>query len=97
MPKLTWMNRKPVKVNYLAALFREYRLLRGMPAAKVAEAVGCSEDNARCQMNKRPGAWNIEQLMRYCDALEIPYEDAFDMAVKSCLPAGKAGRQQGKL
>lgn len=83
MPRLTWINKKsPPKVNYLAALFREYRRATGITSADMAEKLGCTPENARCQMNKAPAAWNIGQLIRYCDILGIPYTDAFEAAVK---------------
>lgn len=96
MPKLTWMNKSPPKINYLAALFRQRRLETGITAAKVAEAVGCSEENVRVHMNKPPAQWNVGMLMDYCDVLQIPYADAFEAAVKSRLPVGKTEKRQRK-
>lgn len=96
MPKLTWMNKKPQRINHLAALFREYRVRTGISAAKVAEAVGCSEENARCQMNKRVEQWNIGKLFEYCNVLGIPHMDAFEAIEKSRLPAVETGKRQRK-
>lgn len=96
MPKLTWMNKRPPKINYLAALFREYRRATGMTSADMAEELDCSEENCRCQMNKPAEKWNVGQLMRYCDVLGIPYADAFDAAVKSRLPVYQTGKRRNE-
>ena len=79
MPKVTW--RKP-KVNELAALFKAYRDARHMTSAQIAEKIGCTAQNARVQMNKPGKDWNIGQLLRYCDVLGIPYEEALAAAAK---------------
>lgn len=81
MPKVKWIG-KPAKVNYLAALFTAYRRARKMSSAQVAEIVGCSPSNARSQMCKPGKDWNVGQLIQYCDALGIPYEEAFAAAAK---------------
>lgn len=79
MPKLKWI--KP-KVNELAALFAAYRKARGMTSTQIAEKIGCTPQNARVQMNKPGREWNIGQLLRYCDVLGIPYEEALSAAAK---------------
>ncbi len=79
MPKVTWI--KP-KVNELAALFSTYRKARGMTSAQIAEEIGCTAQNARVQMNKPGSDWNIGQLLRYCDVLGIPYDEALAAAAK---------------
>lgn len=79
MPKLTWI--KP-KVNELAALFAAYRKARNMTSTQIAEMIGCTPQNARVQMNKPGREWNIGQLLRYCDVLGIPYEEALAAAAK---------------
>lgn len=80
VPKVKWI--QPVKVNELAALFSAYRKARKMTSADIAQEIGCSDSNARCQMNKPGKEWNIGMLLRYCDALGIPYEEAFKAAIK---------------
>ena len=80
MPKVKWI--RPVKVNELAALFSAYRKARGMTSADIAAEIGCTAQNARVQMNKPGKEWNIGMLIRYCDALGIPYEEAFEAAIK---------------
>jgi len=80
MPKVTWII-KP-KVNNLAALFRAYRMARHMTSVQVAEKLGCTPQNARVQMNKPGEDWNVGQLLRYCDVLGIPYDEAFAAAAK---------------
>ena len=81
MPKVKYLTPAP-KVNHLAALFRAYRKARGMTSADIAEAVGCTEENARYQQNKPGTDWNVGRLMEYCDVLGIPYEEAFREAVR---------------
>ncbi len=82
MPKVKWISQPKPKVNYLAALFHAYRKARNMTSVEIAEIVGCSPGNARYQMNKPGTEWNIGQLMKYCDALGIPYEEAFKAAIQ---------------
>ena len=79
MPKVKWI--KP-KVNELAALFRAYRTARHMTSTQIAEKIGCTPQNARVQMNKPGREWNIGQLLRYCDVLGIPYDEALQAAAK---------------
>ena len=79
MPKIKWI--KP-KVNELAALFRAYRTARNMTSTQIAEKIGCTPQNARVQMNKPGREWNIGQLLRYCDVLGIPYDEALQAAAK---------------
>lgn len=79
MPKVTWM--KP-KVNELAALFAAYRKARHLTSTQIAEKIGCTPQNARVQMNKPGREWNIGQLLRYCDVLGIPYDEALAAAAK---------------
>ena len=54
----------------------------GHSCSEIAEIVGCSPGNARYQMNKPGTEWNIGQLMKYCDALGIPYEEALKAAIQ---------------
>ena len=79
MPKVTWM--KP-KVNELAALFSTYRKARRITSVQIAEKIGCTPQNARVQMSKPGKDWNIGMLLRYCDVLGIPYEEALSAAAK---------------
>lgn len=79
MPKVKWI--KP-KVNELAALFRTYRTERHMTSTQIAEKIGCTPQNARVQMNKPGKDWNVGMLLRYCDVLGIPYDEALQAAAK---------------
>ena len=79
MPKVKWI--KP-KVNELAALFRTYRTTRHMTSTQIAEKIGCTPQNARVQMNKPGRDWNVGMLLRYCDVLGIPYDEALQAAAK---------------
>jgi hypothetical protein len=80
VPKVKWI--QPAKVNELAALFYKYRRARGMTSKDIADQIGCSDSNARVQMNKPGREWQIGQLLRYCDTLGIPYTEALEAAIK---------------
>lgn len=82
MPRISYLAAALPQVNYLAALFKAYRKQTGMTSAEIAEKIGCSPENARYQMNKPGKDWNVGQLIRYCDALGIPYDAAFEAAAK---------------
>lgn len=96
MPKLTWMNKSPPRVNYLAALLREYKRAAQRTSDDLAKELGCTPENIRGQIRKPAEKWTVGQLMIYCDLLQIPYEEAFSAAIKSRLPVGKTGKRQGK-
>lgn len=70
------------QVNHLAAVFAAYRKERHMTSVDVARMIGCTPQNARVQMSKPGKEWNVGMLMKYCDALCIPYEEAFREAVR---------------
>ncbi len=83
MPKISWIKQhKRVEVNYLAAVFHAYRKATGLTSVQIGAALGVTPENARYQMNKPGKAWNVGKLMRYCDVLGIPYQEAFEAAVK---------------
>lgn len=82
MPKVKWLPATEPKINHLAALFFAYRKARGMTSKDIAEQIGCSDSNARVQMNKPGREWQIGQLLRYCDVLGIPYTEALEAAIK---------------
>ena len=82
MPKVSWLKEPKPKINYLAALFLAYRKARNITCEDVGKAVGCSAQNAAKQMNKPGPDWKIGQLVKYCDALGIPYIDALEAAIK---------------
>lgn len=96
MPRLTWMNKSPPKVNYLAALLREYKRAVGKTSEELGKELGCTPENIRAQIRKPAELWTVGQLMTYCDLLQVPYEEAFDAAMKSRLPVGKTGKRQEK-
>ena len=82
MPKVTWLKSAKPKVNHLSGLFYAYRQSTGLSSAEIGKRVGCSASNARGQMIKPAESWNVGQLLRYCDALGIPYEDAIRAAAQ---------------
>lgn len=82
MPRIKYIPARKPKANELAALFRAYRKERGMTSEAMAQALGCSPENVRYQMNKPGDQWNIGALKKYCDVLEIPYEEAMRAAAR---------------
>jgi hypothetical protein len=84
MPTLTWIDKNPPKrkVNYLAALMRQYKLDRKMTSAQMAEALYCKPESVRRQFGKPADTWRVGTIIDYCDVLGIPYEEAFAAAAK---------------
>lgn len=82
MPKVTWMNKAPPAVNYLQATLDAYKRARKMTSEDVAKKLGVSSGTVRTQMRKEARLWTVGQLMKYCDVLEVPYEEAFRAATK---------------
>ena len=83
MPKVKWIREPEQPVNRLAALFRAYRRSRGMSAAELAEAMGCSEQAVRQLMSRPPAEWRIGQIQRFCEALGVPIEEALMEVMRS--------------
>ena len=80
MPKVSWA--RP-KVNYLSAMLKTYQKERRMTADQIGRLVGGVKGEAvRKQLAKPADMWRIRDLMLYCDALGIPYEDAVLAAVQ---------------
>lgn len=84
MPKVTWLKAaKPKKeVNHLAMVLRGYKLASGLTSEELGKRLDCTADNVRRQIGKPANQWNIGMLKRYCDALGVPYEEAFSAAAK---------------
>ena len=79
VPKVSWV--KP-KINHLAVLLDSYKRERHMTAEQIGKLVGCSGSNVRVQMSKPADQWQIGKLKLYCDALDIPYQDAVLAAIE---------------
>lgn len=79
MPKISWV--KP-RVNYLVVLLSAYRQQRKMTFDQLGKKLGCSAQNVKQQMGRPAGKWKIEQILEYCDALGIPYEEALKAAIQ---------------
>lgn len=78
MPKITWMNRP----NYLEGLLKAYKRSRGLTSEQIAEKLNCSPATVRAQLANPAKSWKIGTLLRYCDVLGVPYEEAFEAAAK---------------
>ena len=92
MPRLTWMKKTPA-VNYLAALLREYKRISGLTSEDIAKEMNCTAENVRAQIGKPAEMWSVGHLMRYCDIIGIPYQEAFEAATKSRLPVRETGKR----
>jgi hypothetical protein len=79
MPKVSWV--KP-KVNYLKCLLTEYRKAKNMTYEKLGKLVGCSAQNCKQQISKPADMWRIKDLKLYCEALDVPIEDAVLAAIQ---------------
>ena len=82
MPRVKYIRAPEPQVNHLAAVFRAYRKARGMTSAEIGQALGVSPENARYQMNKPGKLWTVGMLVKYCDVLGIPYQEALEAAAK---------------
>lgn len=84
MPKLTWMKQSPPKnVNHLAALLREYKRAQGITSAQMGAALGYVPETVRQQLRKPPESWKVMDLIRYCDLLQVPLDEAIEAIKKS--------------
>lgn len=81
MPRLRSLRPKR-PVNHLAALLREHKRASGMTSEDLGRQLGCSADHVRHQIGRPADAWTVGQIKRYCDAIGIPYEEAFAAAAK---------------
>lgn len=81
MPKLTWMNKAP-PVNVLSALFRERMRMQRIRSDDVGKAFGCTGDNVRAMLRRPAKKWKVGDIMTFCDAIGVSYEEAFDAATR---------------
>lgn len=72
----------PNEVNYLHALFRAYMKTRKIDSRMLASLLNCSPGNVRVWLNKPAKEWKVGAIIEYCDALGIPYAEAFAAACK---------------
>nr|MBQ4457654.1 helix-turn-helix domain-containing protein [Clostridia bacterium] len=76
------VKKDPGEVNYLRSLFRGYMRARGITSKELAGLLNCSPGNVRVWLNKPAKEWKIGAIIEYCDALSIPYTEAFTAACK---------------
>ncbi len=82
MPKVTWRSKPKPKVNYLAAVLREYKRAAGLTSEKIADLLNVSPEHVRYMIGKPADKWNIGQLKEYCDVIGCPYAEALEAAAK---------------
>lgn len=79
MPKISWT--RP-KVNCLSALLKTYKKERRMTSEQLGKLLGVTGAQVRAQINKPADKWQIGRLKLYCDALDIPYDEAVMAAIQ---------------
>lgn len=93
MPKITWdKKRKPV--NYLAALFNAYKRANNLNSDQIAEMTGYAAPSVRAYINRAPETWNVGKLMSFCDAIGVPYMEAFEACAKSRPYVGRTEKRR---
>ena len=48
----------------------------------VGKAFGCTGANVRTMLRRPAKKWKVGDIMTFCDAVGVPYEEAFDAATK---------------
>ena len=82
MPKVTWISKPKKKINYLAAILREYKRVSGLTSAQIGEALNVTPEYVRQLLGKPADKWNIGKLKEFCDIIGCPYSEAFEAAIK---------------
>ena len=91
MPKVKTLEhlraaQKPVvavpEYNPLENLIRRYMKAYKLNAADVGASLGCSGQNVNQQLNKPLDKWTIEQIKKYCSAVNCPLSTAYEALTK---------------
>ena len=68
--------------NYLSEMLKRYKKAQKLSDDEIAERTGACRKTVNTRLNQKPEAWNIGELMRYCDILGAPIDEALAMAAK---------------
>ena len=79
MPRVKLMRPRP---KYLAETFRAYKKDSGITSTDIAKRLKCSPENVRTQLNTPAEKWNVGALLRVCEILQIPPEEAIRAAAQ---------------
>ena len=69
--------------NYVAELFWRYAKAQQMNSSCIGQALGVSGSAVRHALSRPVVAWTIGEIYRYCNALNVPTEDALMAASES--------------
>ena len=68
--------------NYLSEMLKRYKKARRLSDDEIAEKTGACRKTVNVKFNQKPEAWNIGELMKYCDILGAPIGEALALAAK---------------
>lgn len=81
MPKIKYIAPKR-RVNYLAAVLREYKRAAGLTSAQIADVLECTPEHVRALLGKPADNWRIGQLKKFCGVIGCPIGEALEAAVR---------------
>lgn len=81
MPKVTYIKPKR-KVNYLAAVLREYKRAAGLTSAQIADMMECTPEHVRSLLGKPADNWRIGKLKEFCGVIGCPISEALEAATR---------------
>lgn len=81
--KLGEQFRPKPSVNYFRLFLKESEAIKKWTSADVGKAVGEHEATVRKKTNMPPEQWKVEDIFRYCKALDRDPADAFAAILKS--------------
>lgn len=82
MPRVTFLDKKK-KLNYLSGLLRMYKDAAGLTSAQIANEIGYQPDSVRRKFNGPVEGWRVVDLIRVCDLLGVPVEEAIEATKRS--------------
>ena len=88
MPKTRFdkIANRPIAVpppNYVGELMRRYMRAQKLIAADVGDKLGVSGAAVSHMLNRPASAWSLDELRKYCTALNIPLAEALRAAQHS--------------
>ena len=81
MPKIKYIKPKR-RVNYLAAVLREYKRAAGLTSAQIADVLECTPEHVRALLGKPADNWRIGQLKKFCGVIGCPIGEALEAAAR---------------
>lgn len=62
--------------NYLSELLKRYKKAQTITDDQLAEKFRTCRKTVNSRLNQNADDWNIGELRRYCEALNVPFSDA---------------------